>query len=371
MTDRALLRCETLAHVTAAVVLAAIALAASAACASAQVVGESPRERLAAARSWFYYLDVNLSQRTVGMVADSDYDLVVIDPIVTERNNTRYPIRRVVGRLRSARVPKLVLAYVDIGQAESYRTYWKRSWRRDPPRWVVGRDPDGWVDNFPVAFWHRAWQRIWLRSGGLIDQVLDTGFDGIYLDWTEAYSDVQVRRRARRDRVDPRDRMVEWVRRLAERGRATRPEFLVINQNAAELPARIEEFRRIIDAQAQEQVWFDGAANDKPPGDCPLPERDADIESRAYVNSLSNPCRRLHNRYPDSTLHVSSEDYLRQLIPLRDAGLPVFTVDYALRPQNVLAAHCRARALGFVPFTSNRWLNAFRPVYPLAPNCEG
>ena len=53
------------------------------------------------------------------------------------------------------------------------------------------------------------------------------------------------------------------------------------------------------------------------------------------MESLSAPCRRLYEEFPESTLHVSSEEYLESLTSVSDAGLPVFTVDYAQDPDNV------------------------------------
>ncbi len=85
----------------------------------------------------------------------------------------------------------------------------------------------------------------------------------------------------------------------------------------------------------QEQVWFDGVADNDPPGDCPLPATDDDIETDRYVRSLSGPCRRQHNDFPDSTLHVSSEEYLTALTIVQARGALIFTVDYALDPENV------------------------------------
>jgi endo-alpha-1,4-polygalactosaminidase (GH114 family) len=72
---------------------------------------------------------------------------------------------------------------------------------------------------------------------------------------------------------------------------------------------------------------------------------------------LSPACRRIYDGYPDSTLHVTSDSYLRDLRRIRATGLPVLTVDYAQEPTNVAATLTRARAEGFVPFIGVRGLN--------------
>jgi endo-alpha-1,4-polygalactosaminidase (GH114 family) len=157
--------------------------------------------------------------------------------------------------------------------------------------------------------------------------------------------------------------MIWWVGDIADFGRARDEDFIVIAQNAAEL-AEYDEYVAIIDAIAQEQVWFDGGADNDPPGDCPLPRTDDDIETPAYVQSLSPACRTTHNEYPESTLHMSSEEYLGYLAVAQAKGLIIFTVDYALDPGNVAWVYEESRSWGFIPFVSNRGLDRFVEPYP-------
>jgi endo-alpha-1,4-polygalactosaminidase (GH114 family) len=150
---------------------------------------------------------------------------------------------------------------------------------------------------------------------------------------------------------------------MADFTRDQRPDFVVIAQNAAEL-AEDDDYLAIIDAIAQEQVWFDGGADNDPPGDCPLPRTEAEVDSEAYRQSLSSTCRTQYDDYPDSTLHVSSEEYLHYLALARDKGEIIFTVDYALEPDNVAWVYETSRALGFVPFVSSRGLDRYVEPVP-------
>jgi endo-alpha-1,4-polygalactosaminidase (GH114 family) len=122
-----------------------------------------------------------------------------------------------------------------------------------------------------------------------------------------------------------------------------------------------ERYLVSVDAVAQEQVWFDGAANNDPPGDCPLPATDAEVDTDSYRDSLSPVCRRQMERFDASTLHVSTEHYLRQLRVAQARGKVVLTVDYALEPRNVARVLAASRALGFVPFVSGRALDTYVP----------
>ncbi|MBI3362949.1 MAG: endo alpha-1,4 polygalactosaminidase [Chloroflexi bacterium] len=321
------------------------------------------RARLAQVSRWLYLLDVNLPPASVDQIAASTYDLVVLDFIPSDVDNTDYPMASVVARLHNAPHPKMVIAYVDIGQAEDYRTYWQTAWRVGSPEWITGDDPDGWAGNFPVAFWREEWRQIWLGGDGLLKNILDAGFDGVYLDWVEAYSDPNVVAVAERDGVDPLAEMVRWVSDIAAFGRTRQPGFVVIAQNAAEL-VEYDEYLNVVDAISQEQIWFDGASDNDPPGDCPLPRTDAEVDTEAYAQSLSPKCRDQYEQYPDSTLHVSSESYLRNLTLARDKGKPIFTVDYALQPENVAWVYETSRSLGFVPFVSERQLSLYLPPVP-------
>ncbi len=325
-------------------------------------VSTAPQTPLASVKSWLYLISVNLKPETVAQIRDSRHDLVVLDFIPSERSNTRYPMADVIAQLHNAPHPKLVLAYIDIGQAEEYRTYWQPGWGIGNPDWIAGDDPDEWEGNFPVAYWREEWRNIWLGPNGYLQAIVDAGFDGVYLDWVEAYSDDNVRTVARRDGVNPRREMVRWVGDIAQFGRARRPDFLVVAQNAAEL-VELDEYVAIIDALAQEQTWFDGAADDDPPGDCPLPRTSAEKNSTAYRQSLSPGCLKMYDNR-QSTLHMSSEEYLYHLTMARDKGKPVFTVDYALKPENVASVYQMSRSLGFIPFVSNRHLDRFVAPVP-------
>ncbi|MCP5100491.1 MAG: cellulase family glycosylhydrolase, partial [Chloroflexi bacterium] len=80
---------------------------------------ETNQLKLEAVQNWIYLIDVNLEQDMVDQIAASDYDMVVLDFIPSEENNTDYPMAEVVAQLQQANHLKLVIAYIDIGQAEN------------------------------------------------------------------------------------------------------------------------------------------------------------------------------------------------------------------------------------------------------------
>lgn len=324
---------------------------------------EQNTTRLSEVNNWLYYIDVNLEDHSIDEIVESSYDMVVIDFITSEENNTDYPLADVIESLHNAEHPKLVIAYIDIGEAEDYRTYWQPDWGIGDPGWIIALDPDGWEGNYPVAYWWDEYRNIWIGENGYLENILDAGFDGVYLDWVEAYSDENVVAFAQDEGVNPVQEMIWWVGDIAEFTRAQDPDFIVIAQNAAEL-VEFEDYVEIIDAISQEQTWFDGGADNDPPGDCPLPRLDTDIDTEAYYQNLSSDCQNQFDDFPDSTLHVSSEEYLYYLQKGLSKDLTIFTVDYALEQENIDWVYENSRDLGFIPFVSNRNLDQFLLPYP-------
>jgi cysteinyl-tRNA synthetase len=333
--------------------------------AAGQGDSRSPAEaRLAEVETWLYLIDVNLDEDTRAAIIASDYDMVVMDPIITEMQNEDFPITETVRTFQEA--GKLVVAYMDIGQAEDYRTYWQPDWRIGNPVWIVGDDPDGWTGNYPVAFWWDEWQAIWFDpQDGLLQMLLDVGFDGIYMDWVEAYSDENVVAFAETDGVAPVREIIWYIDDISAYLKAQREDFIVIAQNAAEL-VEFDDYLAVIDGIAQEATWFDGAADGlEPEGDCPMPATDDDIDTPAYRDSLSAECLYLLDTDPESQLHTSTAEYIGYLTMAYDKGEIILTVDYALEPANVAWLYAESRARGFIPFVGPRALDRYLP--PVAP----
>lgn len=313
--------------------------------------------------SWYYHLGFEPSATVLQQMVDSDYDMIVMEPIFTDESNIDFDIATHVDNLHNAIHPKLTIAYIDIGQAEDWRTYFQQGWGIGNPSWIVANDPDGWEGNYPVAYWHSQWQDIWLNpTSGYLKKLIDAGFDGIYLDWVEAYSDENIITAAQNDSVNPQFEMIEFIQRMRTFTQLLSPRFVIIGQNGTEL-VEDDSYVSAVDAIAQEQTWFDGSSTNNPPGDCPLPATEADIDTATYYNSLSALCQQMYNDFPQSTLHVSTESYLYYLNIAQTKKVPVFTIDYAVQTANINSVYTQSRNLGYIPFVSERNLDIFIPVY--------
>ena len=191
-------------------------------------------------KSWHY----QLQSIDPSAIAKSSADMVVIDYSGEDGPFTRAQIELMRRKPDGSR--RLVLAYMSIGEAESYRWYWARR----SPAWLGPENPQ-WRGNYGVRFWHPDWQAIIFEY---TEKILAAGFDGVYLDKVDEF-----------DELGHHAEMVEFVGRIAGRAKSQRPDFLIVSQNGDALIAD-PKFRQAIDAFAREDLLYgetvDGERND-------------------------------------------------------------------------------------------------------------
>lgn len=295
-------------------------------------------EVLANVSTWGYQLQGVETSAGVAALDASTYEMLVVDVVSTVQGEEGFNTAGMVSRLKS--LPdggrRLVIAYVDIGQAEDFRTYWAADWEPPTltapgkPDFIVCTDPDGWAGDYPVAYWDAAWKAVVFGGAdSLLQQVLAAGFDGIYMDWVGGFQQEEVVTRAGEDGVDPADEMIRFIRQLRQRARAADPEFLVIPQNAPDLVADHPEYLGVIDAVGQEDVHFSGGADaawgEPGAGDVRTPDGTGEWERQWLYGLL--------------------DQYLA-------AGKPVFTIDYCVQHANAAEAYRLSRQRGYVPFVT-------------------
>ena len=287
-----------------------------------------PREgpALADVRNWGY----QLQRARPGQIGD-DIDLLVVDYSADGTGPKAFTRAQVEQfRQRPGGRPRIVLAYMSIGEAEAYRYYWSPLWTVAAPAWL-GPENKSWKRNYIVRFWDREWQRVifnprpsalrrlaepnldWLQP--YLDRIIEAGFDGVFLDRVDAYESWQEERRtAERD-------MVGFVKGLADYARWRRPGFLIVPQNAEEL-LRHADYVAAIDGVAKEDLLY-GIAGDG--------VRNTADDVKSTLESLASA---------------------------RGAKLPVFVVEYLPDTERRFEAGIQLRQLGFVPHFTVRQLNA-------------
>jgi cysteinyl-tRNA synthetase len=296
----------------------------------------------------------------VEKLAATHYDMLILEPTRTDIENEDFDTRGMVELLKSSKAAdgthrKLVIAYIDIGEAEDWRWYWtwSKNWPAGEPRpsdwpdYILLHDPDGWAGNYPVAYWDERWQDIVIYGentpedqaraySSIIDEVIRDGFDGIYLDWVEAFENDVVMAEAERLGKDPAQEMISFIKEMRNYARQRVPGFIIIQQNAASLvDGRADELLSVIDAISQEAIWYDGDATDN-------------------WNNLDG-----HDSENEQDLQ---DYYIYYLDMYLQKGVPVFDVEYAL--DNADDAYEKALAAGYVPYCTRRSLSGLTTTPP-------
>jgi cysteinyl-tRNA synthetase len=262
---------------------------------------------LAAVNDFLYQLQ-NLNLAAIGNTA---YDLVIMDYSADGDDETAFTAAQIAALKDSPGGPKIVLAYMSIGEAEDYRFYWRNWWQPGNPGWLGEENPD-WPGNYKVHYWDPAWQAIVLSY---TDRLLAAGFDGAYLDIIDAYEYYQDQR------PTAAQEMVDLVAALRAYTHVTDPDFYILPQNAPELATLVPGYLDVVEGIGQEDIYY-GYDDD-------------DVMTPPAVTA-------------------ELEGYLDQW---RDAGKLVLTVDYATTSAHVDDAYARSLAKGYVPFVTVRDLD--------------
>ena len=257
--------------------------------------------------AWAYQIQNLSDPGQVDALAASRYDLLVLEPTRTDWSSQEardFDTPGMVARLKNSTAGggtgrKLVIAYIDViyGAARSSGPY------------------GDYVSQ--------------------IDETLRSGFDGIYLDWVEGYENTAVQAAAAAAGLDPAEEMIDFIAEMRTYARQRNPEFLIIQQNAAALIDGHSELLNVIDAIAQEAVWFDGDATDEW----------NDPDGYDFVNDTS-----------------LTDYYIGWLDQYLAAGVPVFNCEYAL--DRAGDAYSRGAARSYVTYCTRRSLGRLSTTPP-------
>lgn len=310
---------------------------------------------------WAYQIQAVTGKGAVDALANSHYDMLVLEPTRTDwsSDDKFFDTKKMVERLKNTKGSdgkrrKLIIAYIDIGEAEDWRWYWTWStdWDEGDPRpkdwpdYILTHDPDGWEGNYPVAYWDAKWKDIIIYGknqdskphgdyNSAIDEAIKDGFDGIYLDWVEAYENEAVIKRAKKQGKNPVLEMIKFIREMREYAEERVPNFIIIQQNASALCDGHPELFSEIDAIAQEEVWYDGEATDD--------WNDPDGYDSRVPKSWTN-------------------EYIYYLKKYLGKGLPVFNCEYALKYAS--DAYSKSYKQGYIPYCTRRSLGRLTTTPP-------
>ena len=278
-------------------------------------VGQTRANPFLQAKSWAFQLK-NLGPEEQKKIAASPFDLVVIDseqfPDSREIPLTKEEVERM--KIRPDGSKRLVIAYFSVGEAETYRYYWKPEWNKSKPSWV-GKENKEWKENFLVKYWEPAWQNIVFGNpNAFADRIMAAGFDGFYIDRADAYYYFG-------DTKESRDRMASFIIKLTNYMRAKKPNVAILVQNAEELLDR-PDYVAAIDGIAKEDLLYGIRHKEEP------------------------------NKKDEVTWSMGL------LKPFRAQNKAVFVIEYLTRADYIADAKGRLDAANFVMYTGPRGLGA-------------
>ncbi|MBN2414696.1 endo alpha-1,4 polygalactosaminidase [bacterium] len=273
--------------------------------------------------SWAYQLQ-NLD--IAAIEANRTFDLIVIDYSAEGDAGTSFSTDD-IARLKSS--GKTVLAYMSIGEAETYRFYWRDSWDANgdgkpdtgAPSWL-GRENPEWEGNYKVRFWDPGWQEIIFTY---LDTVISRGYDGIYMDIVDAY---YYWSEEEGSRPDADTLMIAFVRELRKHADAVSAgpfalvpqngEYIIVEVNVTE--SLKQEYLGLIDGIGVEDLFFYGSKDN---------------------NNSWNP----------------DQERIDLLDEYHAAGLPVLSVEYLSDPSKITRYLAAALSRGYLPYVTDRELD--------------
>lgn len=143
---------------------------------------------LAQAKNFLYLINAQnylSKQELIAAVNSTNYDLVIMDLFF---NTTAFTLQEITSLKTKANGGKrLIISYMSIGEAEDYRYYWQSNWNSSPPTFLDKVNPD-WPGNYKVKYWMPEWKQVITgNTSSYIQKILDSGFDGVYLDIIDAW----------------------------------------------------------------------------------------------------------------------------------------------------------------------------------------
>jgi cysteinyl-tRNA synthetase len=115
----------------------------------------------------------------------TNYDVLIIDAFHNSVQLNKTDISLLKTKANGGK--RLVVAYMSIGEAERYRWYWGATWKVGSPSFIHSVNPD-WAGNYKVKYWSADWKKIIFGNDSpYTKKLLNSGFDGAYLDIIDAF----------------------------------------------------------------------------------------------------------------------------------------------------------------------------------------
>jgi cysteinyl-tRNA synthetase len=177
-------------------------------------------------------------------IAAAPFDVKVVD--IYDDNGTAFTPQQ-VAQMGGGPGGSLLLGYFSIGEAETYRDYFKSI-----PQSALGPENPQWKGDYQVAYWTPEWRAV---ATAYLDKVIAAGYDGIYFDVVDEYQQAWAKSHAPGGAAGAEQAMADLVAYLADYAHAKNPNFKIWANNAEELLSNNTYFSHL-DGMYKENLYY-------------------------------------------------------------------------------------------------------------------
>jgi|GEM_PF-2441398 len=239
------------------------------------------------------------SRMSVAELSSSPAALLVIDPDFYSAEEIK--------SVKQSR--KIVLAYISIGEAENYRSYFPKIKGKS----YLGSENPSWKGNFMVEYSHPEWKRILCEYS---QKIIEKGFDGLLFDVVDSWENHGTNSQTRSS-------MTGLIVSLAEFLRAKNPALILLLQNSDRLFEN-PKVMQLFNGLTQESLFYSWRAE-----------------------------------------HLSwhqQRDKIARLRNLRQQGKFIGLLEYTRIKSNITKCKTEAFSYGFIPYFSEKELDRLFPI---------
>lgn len=276
--------------------------------------------------TWVYQLQ-GYSGNGLDAVAATGADVAVVD--LSRDGGSDYFTHAEIDNLRNRGMT--VLAYFEIGSIEDFRPEFDTVQSQAPDLLLNG--VPGWPGEYYVRYWDQRWWDLVVQDR--LDQAVAAGFDGVYLDTTVAYEEIDLSTAPGETRAALASKMVALIGKISAYGRSDGRHLLIVPQDAPELAY--------------------ASFNDPASG-----------PNGTYLSAIDGiGMEELFYKATDIACAQSwCSDNLAAVKAIERAGKFVLAVDYAVQPAHRSDACARGEAEGFAEYVTTVDLDQLSPLCP-------
>lgn len=125
----------------------------------------------------------NTKEELIGDVSNSNYDIIVINPLFQNRQPfSADDVRRMQFKKNGGK--RLLIASMNVSEASPQDYFWKKRWRKGNPSWLV-RESFVTPGAYITRYWSEEWRQILSRH---FKDIVATGYDGIFFTGIENHA---------------------------------------------------------------------------------------------------------------------------------------------------------------------------------------